>query len=127
MKFKSLNNALLINKLNVESYTKKIGAYIEGRLERIRNENIFIGEVRARGLMFGIEYVKDKKDRIPDQELAKKVRRLCYENGLLVEIGGYYNNVVRFLPPLIITEKIAKNALDIFDSVNKIIMDDRFC
>ena len=63
--------------------------------------------------MFGIEYVKNKRTKEPDSKLAKKIRKLCYENGLIVEIGGYYNNVVRFLPPLVITEKIANNALDI--------------
>jgi diaminobutyrate-2-oxoglutarate transaminase len=55
--------------------------------------------------------------------LAKKIRKFSYENGLLVEIGGYYDNVVRFLPPLVITETIAKNGLDIFEKANKMCLE----
>lgn len=43
-----------------------------------------------------------------------KVRTRCHQHGLLVEIGGHYSNVVRFLPPLILTEELAKNGVDIF-------------
>ena len=52
--------------------------------------------------------------------MAKLVRKQCYENGLLVEIGGYYDNVVRFLPPLIVTPVIVKNGLRIFNKANKL-------
>lgn len=111
----------LADKLDIESHVKLIGKLMDKRLQDIAENFDFIGEVRARGMMFGIEYVKDKEAKEPDSELAKKIRGLCYENGLLIEIGGYYNNVVRFLPPLIITEKIANNGLDIFEKVNKIV------
>lgn len=42
-----------------------------------------------------------------------------YENGLIVEVGGYHENVIRFLPPLTLTKKIAKNGLCIFANANK--------
>lgn len=109
----------LAEKLNIKSYVDKIGKLIENGLIRIKDSFDFIGEIRSRGMMFGIEYVKNKETKEPNPELAKAIRKLCYENGLLVEIGGYYSNVVRFLPPLVITEKIAINGLDIFEKVNK--------
>jgi len=65
-------------------------------------------------MMFGIEFVKNKTVKEPFQEAAKLVKELCYENGLIVELGGYYNNVIRFLPPLILTKTIAENGIKIF-------------
>ena len=70
-------------------------------------------------MMFGIEFVKNKNTREPFPEAAQSVRKLCYEKGLIVEIGGYYNNVIRFLPPLILTKEIAENGLRIFADANR--------
>lgn len=42
-----------------------------------------------------------------------------YINGLIVEIGGYYDNVIRFLPPLTLTKEIAEDGLRIFTDANK--------
>ncbi len=114
----------LADKLDIKSHIDLIGKLMNRRLQDIEEKFDFIGEIRARGMMFGIEYVKDRETKEPDSELAKKIRQLCYENGLLVEIGGYYDNVVRFLPPLVITEKIAQNGLDIFEKANRIANND---
>jgi diaminobutyrate-2-oxoglutarate transaminase len=42
------------------------------------------------------------------------VRTMCHRRGLLIEIGGHYNNVARFLPPLVLTEELAGKGLDVF-------------
>jgi diaminobutyrate-2-oxoglutarate transaminase len=107
-----------IKKMKIEAYVLKMERLFLNQLRVIQKSSKFIGEVRGRGMMFGIEYVKDIVTKEPFPEMAKKIRKLCYENGLLVEIGGYYNNVVRFLPPLIISEKIALNGLGIFRKAN---------
>lgn len=110
----------LVKKHNIEKHVKKLGDSIIKRLEIIKSEFPYIGEVRGRGLMFGIEYVKDKTSKEPFSEMAAEIKKKCYENGLIVEVGGYYNNVVRFLPPLITTQTIADNGLDIFVKANKL-------
>ncbi len=74
----------------------------------------FIGDIRGKGLMLGIEFVKDKKTKTPWPEFAKKVRTACYQRGLIVEIGGHFSNVVRFMPPLVITTELAEAGLEIF-------------
>ncbi len=114
----------LADKLDIKSHIDVISRLLAKRLRKIKEKFYFIGEVRARGMMLGIEYIKNKRTKESDSELAKKIRKLCYENGLLVEIGGYYNNVIRFLPPLVITEKIANNAMDIFEKINMIVKKD---
>ena len=73
-----------------------------------------VGEVRGRGLMIGVELVRDRESRQPWPELAGAVRRACCEKGLIVEVGGRYANVARFLPPLVITRELLVRGIEIF-------------
>ncbi|MGB8816153.1 MAG: aspartate aminotransferase family protein [Minisyncoccia bacterium] len=109
-----------IKDFNIENYVSDLGKKMLDRLTIIKNVSSYIGEVRGIGMMFGIEYVKDKKSKEPFADMATEVKKKCYENGLIVEKGGYYNNVIRFLPPLITTQIIAQNGLDIFEKANKL-------
>ncbi len=62
----------------------------------------------------GVEFVHDRETKEPAPELAARVRTLCHERGVLIEVGGHYFNVARFLPPLILTEELADRGVDIF-------------
>ena len=73
-----------------------------------------VGEVRGRGLMIGVELVRERESRQPWPELADEVRRACCQRGLIVELGGHFANVVRFLPPLVITRQLLLRGLEIF-------------
>jgi diaminobutyrate-2-oxoglutarate transaminase len=73
-----------------------------------------VGEVRGRGLMIGVELVRDRESREPWPELAGAVRRACCEKGLIIEVGGHYGNVARFLPPLVITRELLVRGIEIF-------------
>jgi diaminobutyrate-2-oxoglutarate transaminase len=73
-----------------------------------------IGEVRGRGLMIGIELVSDQASKQPWPELAASLRRACCERGVIIEVGGHYRNVARFLPPLVITRSLLLSGIDIF-------------
>ena len=84
------------------------------RLEELKEENECIGDVRGMGLMIGVEFVKDKKSKKPRPEIARGVQKACYEKGLITEVGGHYQNVIRFLPPLILTKELAESGVDIF-------------
>jgi diaminobutyrate-2-oxoglutarate transaminase len=103
-----------IEKHDIAVYATSLGKEIVQDLENIQRTSLHIGNVRGIGMMFGIEFVKDKTAKEPFSEAAKLVKKLCYENGLIVELGGYYNNVIRFLPPLILTKTIAENGIKIF-------------
>jgi 4-aminobutyrate aminotransferase len=72
-----------------------------------------VGEVRGRGLMIGIEIVKDQKSRTPAGALRDKVVDLAFERGLL--ILGCGENSVRLCPPLIVKQQEADIALDILE------------
>jgi len=108
----------LIKKLKIADYVSQMEEFFLKELRTIQRKSNSIGEIRGKGMMFGVEYVKSKNKKEPAPEVAQKVRERCYEIGLLVELGGYYDNVVRILPSLIITEQIAKNGLDLFRKAN---------
>lgn len=82
------------------------GAQIMTRFKRLQEECSLLGDVRGRGLMIGLELVKDA-DKTPAAAEAAKVRRLCREAGVLVGVGGSLGNVVRIQPPLILAEEEA--------------------
>jgi diaminobutyrate-2-oxoglutarate transaminase len=73
-----------------------------------------VGDVRGRGLMIGVELVHDRVSRRPWPELADAVRRTCCEKGLIIEVGGHYSNVARFLPALVITRDLLVRGIEIF-------------
>lgn len=100
-----------IEEYNIEEYTKTIGAYLMNKLNVLASDNPFIGEVRGRGLMIGVEFVKDKKTKVAFPEYLKMFRTECFNRGLLFEVGGHYNNVLRLVPPLITTHEIIDAAL----------------
>ncbi|QXU43272.1 aspartate aminotransferase family protein [Pedobacter sp. D749] len=107
---------------NLEEHTLKMGRYLINKLKEICTWNPYLGEVRGSGLIIGIEYVKDKKTKEPYPELVKELKKISFENGLLFEIGGHFNNVIRFLPPLIINEEIIENAMQIFELANRAVL-----
>ncbi|MFW9802399.1 MAG: aspartate aminotransferase family protein [Candidatus Thorarchaeota archaeon] len=91
------------------------------RLKELQDECKFIGDARGRGLMIGIEFVKDKKSKKPWPEIVDEVQRACYQKGLITETGGHFSNVVRFLPPVVLTRELAEAGLEIFiESVKEV-------
>jgi 4-aminobutyrate aminotransferase len=94
-----------------------IGEYILGELKELQSRFRLIGDVRGKGLMIGIELVKDRQTKDKAIEERSKIIRACFESGLLILGAG--ENVIRFSPPLIITKKEADTALTIFEEVLK--------
>ena len=102
---------------NLSEYVSNLGNLLLRKLRKdLINHNV-VGDIRGKGLMLGIEIVTDKERKIPAETLASNIRTECYKRGLLVEIGGHYNNVVRLLPPLIITKELAIIGADILVEV----------
>jgi len=93
----------------------QLGETMLSWLEEIEKDSSIIGEARGKGLMLGVEIVKDKATKEPAPALAAKVRTQCHRRGLLIEIGGHYNNVARFLPPLVLTQELALKGVEVFE------------
>jgi diaminobutyrate-2-oxoglutarate transaminase len=73
-----------------------------------------VGDVRGRGLMIGIELVRDRDSKQPWPEMAARIRTECFHRGVIIEVGGHYGNVARFLPPLVISRKLLLAGVEIF-------------
>ena len=73
-----------------------------------------IGDVRGRGLMIGLELVKDNA-KTPAVDAAKAIHKNCLDKGLLIGLGGVMSNVLRIQPPLIITGDQLEEALTIIE------------
>jgi 4-aminobutyrate aminotransferase len=95
----------------------RLGAWLLGRLEDLATRHPAIGEVRGRGLMVGVELVEDTQTMAPASQLATRVRTACRERGLIVGVGGFFGNVVRIQPPLVISEEQLGSALGTLDAV----------
>lgn len=105
-------NFMVKNKL--AEHALNLGNLILSFLKEIEKDSKIVGEARGKGLMLGVELVKDKASKEPSSELARRVRTFCHRHGLLIEIGGHYSNVARFIPPLVLTEELAKKGTEIF-------------
>ncbi|QAR32655.1 4-aminobutyrate--2-oxoglutarate transaminase [Geovibrio thiophilus] len=99
-----------------------IGEKIMARLKKLQAEFPQIGDTRGLGAMIGIELVKDPAAKEPDKASAAAVIAECVKQGLLIIGAGIYGNVIRFLPPLVLTDGQLKQAMDIFEtSVRKVL------
>ncbi len=94
-----------------------IGDYLLRKLKEIQNEFELIGEVRGKGLMIGVELVRDRERKTKAIEERNRVIQACFEKGLL--ILGCGENSIRLIPPLIITRREADLALSILEEVLK--------
>jgi 4-aminobutyrate aminotransferase len=90
-----------------------IGSTIMQRLKDWPKKHPIIGDVRGRGLMIGIEIVKDQKSREPATEWRNQIETLAFERGLL--ILGCGETSIRLAPPLILKQEEADIALDILE------------
>ncbi|MDM5198377.1 aspartate aminotransferase family protein [Fictibacillus enclensis] len=110
-----------IKKRNLSGHAKRMGELLSERLEQIQLSYRQIGDVRGRGLMIGAEIVnpegkKGKNGSLPAApSLASAIQRECFHRGLILEVGGRHGSVVRFLPPLIITEEQVLDVAWIFE------------
>ncbi|MFW9975227.1 MAG: aspartate aminotransferase family protein [Candidatus Thorarchaeota archaeon] len=94
---------------------EKIGLQILKRLSELLGKIGLIGEVRGKGLMIGIELVKDNKTMKPASDEASDIAKHMMKKGVIVGTGGVKGNVLRIQPPLCITSEQANKVLDIFE------------
>jgi 4-aminobutyrate aminotransferase-like enzyme len=92
------------------------GEELMAGLRAVMAEDPRIGDVRGRGLMVGVELVKDAATRDPDGETCEAVLQACAEMGLLVLNCGTHHNVIRFLPPIDVTSQEIAQGVETFRS-----------
>jgi 4-aminobutyrate aminotransferase len=88
------------------------GEQLTGHLKHVQQAYPEIGDVRGLGLMIGVEF--RTLEGKPDKANAKTVLHACQEKGLLLLTCGPWDNTIRWIPPLVVTEAQIDDAMDIF-------------
>lgn len=94
---------------------KRLESLIGKRLGEIAEAHERVGEARGIGAMWALEFVRDRRTKEPDAELARAVQLAGLRNGLLLLTAGFYNNCVRLLPPINIPPPLMDKALDLLE------------
>jgi 4-aminobutyrate aminotransferase/(S)-3-amino-2-methylpropionate transaminase len=99
---------------NLVARANHIGQILGDALRALQAKYPVIGEVRGRGAMQAIELV-EPGTKTPNTAAMNAVVKYCQSKGVLILTAGTYSNVVRFLPPIVITDELLKDALSVLD------------
>lgn len=99
---------------NLVARANHIGQILGDSLRAMQAKYSVIGEVRGRGAMQAIELVEPGTKK-PNTAAMNAVVKYCQSKGVLILTAGTYSNVVRFLPPIVITDDLLKDALSVLD------------
>ena len=103
-----------IEKDELVKSAKHIESIMLPRLQNMAKQHHLIGDVRGRGAMIAIEIVKPGTTT-PDPDVTTKIVKSCHAEGVLVLTAGTYGNVLRFLPPLVISDELLNEGLDVLE------------
>jgi 4-aminobutyrate aminotransferase len=111
----SLATLQVIAEENLLENARRMGERFLAGLQSLQAQYPSIGEARGLGLMLAIEMVVPGSDKEPDPRASMDLLNLCLERGLLAYMAGTFGQVVRFIPPLIVTAEQVDLALNILD------------
>ncbi|KAL1517979.1 hypothetical protein ABEB36_001671 [Hypothenemus hampei] len=98
----------IIEEERLQENSKQIGTHLLMELAKLRELSPFVGDVRGKGLMIGVELVSDKESKQPlEPEKFMKLWEKCLGYGLILGKGGLHGNVLRIKPPMCITKEDA--------------------
>ncbi|MDD3428354.1 MAG: aspartate aminotransferase family protein [Caldisericia bacterium] len=107
----------IIEKENLVKRSEEIGKYFYEGLLELQKKFPIIGDVTGgKGVFLALELVKDNKTKEPAIEKTKFIAVECLEEGLLLQLGGYFYNRLTFIPALTITKSSVDRALSILEN-----------
>ncbi|RYG72012.1 4-aminobutyrate--2-oxoglutarate transaminase [Lentibacillus lipolyticus] len=92
-----------------------IGQKIESKLLELQRSHHFVGEIRRLGAMVAVEIVEDRESKRPDKAKTGEIASNANQNGLLLLSAGINSNIIRFLPPLVISDDELEKGLSILE------------
>ncbi len=106
----------VIDEEGLQANAHALGAHILAGLARLKEKHTIIGDVRGKGLLLGIELVKDRATKEPATAECAQVVETAKEMGLLLGKGGLRGQTIRFAPPMCITKADADFLLEVLDA-----------
>ena len=94
---------------------QEIGKLLSDRLNALKAKYPVIGDVRGHGAMMALEFVEPGTLN-PNKDAVDKLVKHCHSNGVLILNAGTYYNVIRFLPPLAISDAVLNEAIDVLEA-----------
>lgn len=105
----------VIDSENLFEYATRMGSYFIDELKSLAKQHPLMGDVRGRGLLIGVEFVRNEETKEPATgELARIVQE-CYKRGLIIAPYGRHAQVMRIFPPLNIEKEQIDRSLEIID------------
>lgn len=104
-----------IREENMLERSAEIARHAMKRLKALMEKHKCIGDIRGKGYMMGVEFVKDRTTREPAPEIFANLLQKCREKRLVLIGCGVYGNVLRFYPPLCVTQEQVDRAIDTID------------
>jgi alanine-glyoxylate transaminase/(R)-3-amino-2-methylpropionate-pyruvate transaminase len=105
----------VIDREKLQENSLKIGNKILAGLNQLKEKYQLIGDVRGKGLLLGIELVKDRETKEPAREECAQVLENCKSMGLLLGKGGLWGQTIRFSPPMCVNEQDADFLIEVLD------------
>src|SRR3954462_11431331 len=105
----------IIDREKLQENALTIGTQLSTGLNRLKEKHNLIGDVRGKGLMLGIELVKDRTTKEPAKAECAQVMENARDMGLLLGKGGLWGQTIRFSPPMNITKADADFLLEVLD------------
>lgn len=96
-----------------------LGDYLMNRLLQMQDKYEVIGDVRGLGAMIGVEFIKSRPDKTVNADIVKKIVPYAASKGALFLSAGIFGNVLRLLPPLVMTLEQAEFGMDVLDEAIK--------
>jgi len=100
---------------NLVDHTRVRGERLLGRFHALADRHPAIGNVRGKGFMIGVEFVRDQHSRLPWGDRAKAMRSALLARGVLMHTAGAWDQVLRFMAPLVIEDELLERGLDAFE------------
>jgi alanine-glyoxylate transaminase/(R)-3-amino-2-methylpropionate-pyruvate transaminase len=101
---------------NTQQNAKETGAYLKANLQQLQTKHDIIGDIRGRGLMLGVELVKDRTTKEPAGDEAGHVVEFARDNGVIIGKGGAMGNMLRMNPPLCIQKEDVDVVIEVVDN-----------
>ncbi|PAV67426.1 hypothetical protein WR25_19475 isoform B [Diploscapter pachys] len=110
----------VIKEENLLDHSQKMGELFHEQLNELKKNHDCIGDIRGVGLFWGIDLVKDRETREPDQELALQlILKLRKERSILLNADGPHTNILKIKPPLCFNADDVKNTVTALDETLK--------
>lgn len=112
----------VMEKENIPARGEKVGKRVMEKFAEMYDKYDVIGDYRGLGAMCALELVKDRKTKEPAKEQTAQVLQEAHKRGLIVLKAGVYDNVVRLLMPLVVTDEQLEEGLELLEESVEAVM-----